>query len=235
MYVVHPALQLLGEVATGEVDVLQGRVGVPVPGEGRDGVQLPAHPRQIGQAQMAGGVGGEPLDASRQGETAYHLRPGPQSQWLAMVAPGLRQEQWPPGPADRRAMREVVGQQHACGRGVRHHAFQPVLRRLRTHPQRPVRRIQVIGAQRAQLLPAQRRIVGERQHHPVTHRFTPCHLQQVKPLPLGRDPGQLGEARHQASLLVAPASARRVPSAAHGVRLTQAFLDEEAVEQSYRH
>jgi hypothetical protein len=39
----------------------------------------------------------------------------------------------------------------------RHDPFQPVLRRLRPNPQRPVGRVEIIGAQRAQLLTAQRR------------------------------------------------------------------------------
>ena len=59
--VVHRPAELVGEVAAGQVDIAERRLARPVPGERRDGVQFPAHPGQVGQAQVPGGMRGEPL------------------------------------------------------------------------------------------------------------------------------------------------------------------------------
>lgn len=132
-------------------------------------------------------------------------------------------------------MSQIPRQQHPGRRRVRHHPFQPVLGGLGPHPQRPQCRIQIIGAQRAQLLSAQRRVIGQREHHPVTDRLVAGDVQDVRPLPLTGDPRQLGQPRYQASLLTAEPPARRVPTAPDRVGLPQALLDQEVVEQPNRH
>jgi hypothetical protein len=53
--VLHAAGELARQIAAGEVDVGHRRFGVAVPGEGGDGMEFPAHARQISQAQMSGG------------------------------------------------------------------------------------------------------------------------------------------------------------------------------------
>ena len=106
---------------------------------------------------MSGGVRGELRDAGVQSDPAHHLGPGPQRQRLGAVAPRLRQEQRSPCPADRGPVDQVGRQQHPGRRRVRHNPLQVVLRRLRPHPQQAARRVQVVGAQRAQLLTAQAR------------------------------------------------------------------------------
>lgn len=68
-------------------------------------------------------------------------------------------------------MGQIARQQHTGRRGVRDHALQPVLRRLRPHPRHPAGRVQIVGAQRAQFLPARRRVIGQRQHQAVADRF----------------------------------------------------------------
>ena len=206
-----------------------------VPGERGDRVDLPAHPGQVRQAKVPGRMRGEPLDPRGQGDPADHLRPGPQAQRLGTVATRLRQEQRPPCPADRGPVREVLRQQHP-GRGrVRHDALQPVLRRLRPDPKRAVRRVNVVGAQRAQLLAPQRGIVGQRQHQAVARRLTAGLLQQPQPLLLARDPRQPGQPRHQAALRSARPAAGGVTAPAHRVGLAQPLLHQEVVEQPDRH
>jgi len=77
-----------------------------------DRMQLPAHPRQIGQAQMPCRVGGELRHPSGDCDAPQDLRSRPQTQGLRLVATRLRQEQRPPGPAQRRPMRQILLQQH---------------------------------------------------------------------------------------------------------------------------
>ena len=62
----HAAVQLVGQVAAGQVDVGKGGVRRAVTGESGDRVQLPPHARQVGQAQVPGGVGGELRQIGRQ-------------------------------------------------------------------------------------------------------------------------------------------------------------------------
>ena len=198
-------------------------------------VQFPAHPGQIGQTQMPGGVGGEPRHVRGQRDPAHHLRPGPQGQRLGAVAPRLRQEQRAPGPAERAAVAQVAPQQHPGRGGVGHDPFPAGLGRLRPDPQRAVRGIDIVGAQRAQFLAAQRRVVGQRQHQPVADRLAAEHLQQPCPFALGRDPRQLDHPRHQRPGAAAELPTRGVAAAADRVGISQALLDEEVVEQPHRH
>jgi hypothetical protein len=90
--VLHALAELPGELPAGQMDIAQRGVSVTVPGERGDRVDLPAHPRQVRQAQVPGRVRGEPLDTRGQGDPADHLRPGPQAQRLGTVATRLRQE-----------------------------------------------------------------------------------------------------------------------------------------------
>jgi hypothetical protein len=98
-----------------------------------------------------------------------------------------------------------------------------------------MRRIEIICAQRAQLLTAQRCVIGQREHHPVTDRLETGDAQDLQPLPLAGDPRQLGQPRHQAPLLAAEPPTRRVLPAPDRVGLAQPFLDQEVVEQPDRH
>ena len=208
-----------------------------VPGERRDRVQLPAHPGQVRQAQMPRGVGGEPRHLGCQRDPPDHLRPRPQRQRLGQVAPRLRQEQRPAGPAERGAVPQVLRQQHPGRRRVRHHPLPPGLSGLRPHPQRAVRRIEIVGAQRAQLLPAQRRVIGQREHHPVTDRLAPEHPKDPQPLGLGGDPRQLDHPRHQrpAAMPAAETAPGRIRTTADRVGLPQPLLDQEVIKQPHRH
>jgi hypothetical protein len=100
-----------------------------------------------------------------------------------------------------------------------------------------MRRVQVIGAQRAQLLPPQRRVISQREHHPVADRLTPEHLQYPQPLGLGRDPRQLNHARDQrpGAMAAAEAPPGRIRTAADWVGIPQPLLHQEVVEQPHRH
>ncbi|MBF6066401.1 hypothetical protein IU494_37240 [Nocardia terpenica] len=72
MDVFHRMVELVGEVAAEEVDVDERGVGDDA-GEIGDRVQFPAHPGQVGQAQMPGRVGGERGNISGQRDPAGHL------------------------------------------------------------------------------------------------------------------------------------------------------------------
>ena len=132
-------------------------------------------------------------------------------------------------------MAQVVPEQHTGRGGVGNDAFAAGLGRLRPDPQRAVRGIDVVGAQRAQLLAAQRRVIGQRQHQPVADRLATEHLQQLQPLALGRDPRQLDHPRHQRPGAAAEVPAGGVAAAADRVGVPQPFLDQEVVEQPHRH
>ena len=184
---------------------------------------------------MPGRVGGELRHPGADRDAPHHLRPRPQTQRLRPVAARLRQEQRPPRPADSRPMRQVALQQHPGRCRIRHHPLEPILRRLRPHPQHPPARIQIVGAQRAQLLAPQRRVIGQREHHPVPWRLARRDRQDVAPLLLGRDPRQLHHPRHQAALLATPLSVRRVSAPPNRIRLPNTLLNQEIEEQPHRH
>ena len=190
---------LSGQVPAGQVDVAQRRLGRAVPGEGRDRVQLPAHPGQVGQAQVPGGVRGEPRHLGGQRDPAHHLRPGPQA---SAARPWLRRDSdRNSGPRARLSVARCarysasstpVAAEYGTTRSRRVFVVSARTRSIRCAG------IQVVGAQRAQLLPPQRRVVGQREHHPVADRLaggTPSSTSQ--PLLLGRDPRQLDQPRHQ--------------------------------------
>jgi len=204
-------------------------------GEGRDDVQFPAHPGQIGQTQMPGGMSGEPRHVRGQRDPADHLRPCPQGQRLGQVAPRFRQEQRTSGAAERAAVAQITPQEHPRRRGVGHDPFPAGFGRLRPDPKCPVRGIEVVGAQRAQFFPAQRRVVGQRQHQPVADRLPAERVQQPCPFALGRDPRQLDHPRHQWPSAAAELPTRGVSAAADRVGISHALLDEKVVEQPHRH
>ena len=164
----------------------------------------------------------------------HDLRPGPQRQRLPVVAARLRQEQRPAGPADLRPVREIGRQQHAGRRRVRHHALHAVLGVLRLDPQRPPARVDVLGAEQAQLFPSQRSVIGQREHHPVPGRLVRRPPENGGPLPLVGDPRQLDQPGDEAALVAAELPAGRVLAAADGVGVAQAFLDEVVIEQADR-
>jgi len=98
-----------------------------------------------------------------------------------------------------------------------------------------MRGIQIVGAQRAQLFAAQRRIVSQRQHQPITDRLQTERLEQPQPLRLSRDPRQLDHPRDQRpGLATAEAPARRVTATADRIGLAHTLLDQEVVKQPYR-
>jgi hypothetical protein len=166
-----------------------------------------------------------------------HLRPRPQGQRLGPVAPRLRQEQRAAGPAEPRTVPQVVRQQQPGRRRIRHYPFPPGLGRLRPHPDRPVRRIQVIGAQRAQLFPPQRRVIGQREHHPVADLLGAEDPEHLQPLGFTWDPRQLDHPRHQwpGTPVATEPAAGRIGSAPDRVGVTDALLDHEVVKQPHRY
>ena len=90
----------------------------------------------------------------------------------------------------------------------------------------------MVGAQAAQFLAPQPRVVAEGEHSAVANRLVPSHLQDRAPVRLVRDPGQPGLARDQTSPVAATcADVRRVAAAADRVRVAQAILDQVVVEQ----
>jgi hypothetical protein len=209
-----------------------------MPGEGGDRLHLPAHPGQVSQAQVPGRVGGEPRNVSLQRHPADHLRPGPHAERLGVVAPRLRQEQRASRPADHCPVPQVLGEQRPGRRRVRHRPLAAGLGRLRPHPQRPVARVEIIGAQRAQLLPAQRRVIGQRQHHPVADRLAAADLQDLQPFGLAGNPRQPGHPGHQRPPPAASAAETppgRVTAAAHRVGPADPLLHQEVIEQPDRH
>jgi hypothetical protein len=86
MDLLHALVELLRQVATRQMNIGQRRIGAAVTSERGDGVQFPAHPGQVGQAQMASGVSGQPRQTRRVGKSANHLGPRPQRQRLTEVA-----------------------------------------------------------------------------------------------------------------------------------------------------
>ena len=131
---------------------------------------------------------------------------------------------------------QIARQQHPGRRRVRHHPLPAVLRRLRPHPQRPVRRVEVVGPQRAQLLPPQRGVVGQREHHPVTDR-----LVAERPSSISSHCCSVGIHGNFVSRGTRPRCtpaeppAGRVAAAADRVGLPHALLDQVVVEQPHRH
>lgn len=138
---------------------------------------------------------------------------------------------------DRRGLRRFSRrgrQQRAGRRRVRHHPFQPVLRRLRLHPQHPVSRVEIIGAQRTQLLAAQRGVVGDREHQTVADRLLSGDSQDGFPLRIDRYPRQLGQPGDQPALVTARTAAWCVTAPANRGGVPDTFLDQEVVEQPDR-
>ena len=130
-------------------------------------------------------------------------------------------------------MREVRTQQLATHSRIWHHALTPALGGLGPDAQQPVSGIEVVGAQAAQFLAPQSRVVAEREHGAVADRFVPGRLQDRAPVRLVRDPGQPDLARDQTSPVAATdAGVRRVAAAADRVVIAQAILDQVVVEQA---
>ncbi len=98
-----------------------------------------------------------------------------------------------------------------------------------------MRRVQIVAAQRAQLLPPQRRVIGQREHHPVSDRLVGDHAQKSQPFGLAGDPRQLHHPWHQRARPSTGPSAGRITAPTNGIRLPHAFFDQEVVEQSNRH
>lgn len=71
-----------------------------------------------------------------------------------------------------------------------------------------MRRIDIVGAQQAQLFPAQRGIVGQGQHHTVADPLIPGRSNEFLPLLVGGDPSQLAQPRDQAPLVRAASMSR---------------------------
>jgi hypothetical protein len=96
-----------------------------------------------------------------------------------------------------------------------------------------VSRVEVVRAKRAQLLSSQRGVVGHSEHEAVADRLVTEDGQHIEPLLVRRDPRQLLQARHEP-----PAASEAVPgavaAAADRVRGTDAFFDEEIVEEADR-
>ena len=104
--------ELVGKIPAGQADISQRRVSLAMPGECRDRMQLPTHPGQIRQTQMPSCVGGKFRNIGGQRGPAHHLRPRPQTQWLSVIAAGLRQEKRSTCPAQTRPVHEIARQQH---------------------------------------------------------------------------------------------------------------------------
>ena len=128
-------------------------------------------------------------------------------------------------------MRQIPGQQLAGDRRVRHHPPTARLRCLRPHPQHPMRRIEIIRREQAQLLAPQRRVVGQREHQPVPQRLPGRDLEHRPPLPVRRDPRQHLEPRHQTATTGRPIAG--AVAAADRVAVPDALLDDEVVEQPH--
>ena len=105
---------------------------------------------------------------------------------------------------------------------------------LRLDPQRPPARVDVLGAEQAQLFPPQRSVVGQGEHHPVADRLVGSGPQDGGPLPLVGDPRQLDQPRDETPLAATELPARRVLPPPDGVGVAQAFLDEVVIEQADR-
>jgi hypothetical protein len=131
-------------------------------------------------------------------------------------------------------VRKIGRQQHTRRRRVRHHALHAVLGVLRLDPQRPPARVDVLGAEQAQLFPPQRRVVGQREHHPVADRLARRDPQDGGPLLLIRDPRQLDQPRDKATLVAAELPPGRVLAPPDRVGVPQPLLDEVVIEQADR-
>ena len=204
-----------------------------MPGEGCDGVQLPAHAGEIGQAEMPRRMRGELRDTGGERDPAHNLRPRPQAERLGPVASGLREEQRAAAAADGGTVIQVGGEQHARRGRVGHRASPPGLGRLGPDPDHAVSRVEVVGAKRAQLLAPQGSVIGESEHEAVADRLVTEDGEHVEPLLLGRDPRQLHQAWHEP-----PVASEAVPgaiaAASDRVRATETFFDEEVVEEADR-
>ena len=184
----------------------------------------------ICQTQVSRGMRGEARQVGRQRDSPRHLRPGPQRGGSARFR---RDSDRNKPPRARLSVARCcrysdsstpVGAEY----GTTAHGGSC---RLRTHPQSAMRRVQVVAAQRAQLLPPQRRVVGQCEHHPVSDRLLGDHTEQFQPFGLAGDPRQLHHPRHQWACPSTGPPARRITAPANRIRLPHAFFDQEVVER----
>ena len=95
-------------------------------------------------------------------------------------------------------------------------------------------RVEVVGAQRTQLLASQRAVVSERQHQPVADRFVTKDRQHVAPLLIGGDPWHLDEPRHQRTSAGTNRAPGAVTAPADRVRAANTLLDQKVIEEPHR-
>src|SRR5216684_828566 len=95
------------------------------------------------------------------------LGPSPEGDGLRAVAPRGGEKEWSTRRAEQASLLQVVAEQYATGRRVRHGPLAPILGRLRSDSQHPVCRVQVVRTQQAELLTAQPGIVGQSKHEPI--------------------------------------------------------------------
>ena len=95
-----------------------------------------------------------------------------------------------------------------------------------------MRRIEIIAPEQAQLLAAQRRVIGQREHQPVPQRLAGGDLEHRPPLRIGRDPRQRLEPRDQPTPATRPI--RGAIAAADRIAIADALLDQEVVETGAR-
>lgn len=93
VYLLHPPSELLHQIAGAQVNIERGRLNAAMPGECSDFVNVPVRAREVRQTQMAQRVGSEPGKVRTFRDTSDGLRPGPDRDWLPIVAAGFGQEQ----------------------------------------------------------------------------------------------------------------------------------------------
>lgn len=157
--------ELVGKIPAGQVDISQRRVRMAMPGECRDRMQLPTHPGQIRQTQVPSCVRGKPRNIGGQRDPVHHLRPRPQAQLLRVITAGLREGTAvhvpysdSPGARDRPT---AAHRSQPCTAAIRSSRFFVVSARIL---RAEVGGVEIVGAQRAQLLTAQRCAVGQGEH-----------------------------------------------------------------------
>lgn len=138
---------------------------------------------------------------------------GPPSDRLGAIASGLRQEQRAPRVTERPAPVEVSAQELTGRIRVRHGSPEPVLGHLGADAQHPVRRVDIVRAQRADFFSPQPTVVGQRQHEPIPYWLPASSVKDADPLLVCRDPWQRGEARNEAAF-----ARRRMPFPACSAR-----------------
>ena len=151
------------------------------------------------------------------------------SAWLRR---DFRQEQRPARSTDPGTMPKVGAQEFAADGRVWHHSLAPALGGLRADAQQSVPRVDVVGAQAAQLLSPKARVIGEGQHHAVADRLAPSCIEDRPPVCLIRDPGQPDLMRNQAPAIATHAGAGCVTAPTDRVGVSHAFLDKVIIEQA---